>query len=104
MGEIMVRVDQQTTDQIAGWRVRDALAAHPLLGGATAQIHIVADYECIILCGWALDEEVIQLAERMARRVAGKRSVQADLLRCRRAANKALTERILDGNNLQALH
>ncbi len=100
----MVTVDQHTTDQIVGWRVRDALAAHPLLGGATAQIHIIAGYECIVLSGWALDEGVIQLAERMTRRVAGKRSVQANLLRCRHAANKALTKCIFDDNGSQALN
>ncbi len=99
----MVKVDQNTTDQIVAWRVRDALAAHPLLGGATAQIHIIANYECIVLRGWAVDEGVIQLAVRLTRRVAGKRSVEAHLQRCRQAANKALTERIFDDNSLQAL-
>jgi|GEM_PF-1952790 len=99
----MVKVDQHTTDQIVAWRVRDALAAHPLLGGATAQIHIIASYECIVLSGWAVDDEVIQLATRLTRRVAGKRTVHAELQRCRQAANKALTERILDDNSLHAL-
>lgn len=100
----MVKVDQHTTDQIVAWRVRDALAAHPLLGGATAQIHVIASYECIVLSGWAVDDGVIQLAVRLARRIAGKRAVHAELQRCRQAANIALTERIFDDNTLHALN
>ena len=98
----MVKVHHQTTDQIVAWRVRDALAAHPLLGGATAQIHIIAGYEEVILIGWAVDEAVIQLALRLTRRVAGKRSVQGELQRCRHAANTALTQRIFDDNKSHA--
>ncbi|MEZ4870436.1 MAG: BON domain-containing protein [Caldilineaceae bacterium] len=71
----MVRVKANTTDHIVAWRVRDALAAHPLLGGATAQIEIVADYEDVVLDGWALDSEVVALAIKLARRVAGRRTV-----------------------------
>jgi hypothetical protein len=97
-GESMVIVDHNTTDQIVAWRVRDALAAHPLLGGATAQIHIIAGYEAVILAGWAVDESVIQLAVRLTRRVVGRRSVQPELQICRQAANKALTKRIFDDN------
>lgn len=100
----MVKVHHQTTDQIVAWRVRDALAAHPLLGGATAQIHIIAGYEEVTLIGWAVDEAVIQLALRLTRRVAGKRSVQDDLQLCRQAANKALTKHIFDDNNSHALN
>lgn len=103
MGESMVKVDHNTTDQIVAWRVRDTLAAHPLLGGATAQIHIIAGYEEVILVGWAVDEAVIQLAVRLTRRVAGKRTVQPELQVCRHAANKALTKRILDDNRSHAL-
>lgn len=102
MGENMVKVDHNTTDPIVAWRVRDALAAHPLLGGATAQIHIIAGYETIILAGWAADEAVIQLAVRLTRRAAGKRTVQQALQICRAAANKVLTERIFDDNRPQA--
>ena len=98
----MVKVHHNTTDQIVAWRVRDRLAAHPLLGGATAQIHIIADYEEIILAGWAVDEAVIQLALRLTKRVAGKRAVHRDLQICRQAANKALTKRILDDNRSHA--
>ena len=99
----MVKVHHQTTDQIVAWRVRDALAAPPLLGGATAQIHIIAGYEEVILIGWAVDEAVIQLALRLTRRVAGKRNVQDDLQLCRQAANRALTKRIFDDNKSHAL-
>lgn len=99
----MVKVSQNTTDQIVAWRVRDALAAHPLLGGATAQIHVIADYEEIMLVGWAVDEAVIQLAVRLAQRIAGKRAVCSDLQLCRQAANKVLTECKLDDNRTHAL-
>ncbi len=99
----MVKVHHQTTDEIVAWRVRDTLAAHPLLGGATAQIHIIAGYEEVLLIGWAVDEAVIQLALRLTRRVAGKRSVQGELQLCRQAANRALTKRIFDDNKSHAL-
>lgn len=102
MGESMVKVHHNTTDQIVAWRVRDVLAAHPLLGGATAQIHIIAGYEEIVLVGWAVDEAVVQLAIRLTQRVAGKRAVQRDLQICRQAANTALTKRILDDNRSHA--
>ena len=75
----MVRIDQNTTDRIVAWRVRDALAAHPLLGGHMAQITIVASYEGVTLDGWAQDEEVMKLAETLARRAAGARSIQRKL-------------------------
>jgi len=100
----MVKVHYQTTDQIVAWRVRDTLAAHPLLGGATAQIHIIASYEEVILLGWAVDEAVIQLARRLTQRVAGKRSVQDELQLCRQAANRALTKRIFDDNKPHAFN
>jgi hypothetical protein len=72
----MVKVHITTTDLCAAWRVRDALAAHPLLGGATAQISVIAQSQRIILDGWAIDDEVIALAVRLARRAAGQRAVQ----------------------------
>lgn len=103
-GETMVKVDHHTTDQIVAWRVRDALAAHPLLGGATAQIHVIAGYDEVILTGWAVDESVIQLAVRLTRRVAGKRAVQPELQIYRRTANKALTKRIFDSNRSHTLN
>ncbi len=75
----MVKVHQHTTDRVIAWRVRDALAAHPLLGGATAQIQVIASYEGVILDGWVLDEHVVQLAMRLAHQAAGKRCVQLRL-------------------------
>lgn len=75
----MVKVHHRTTDRIVAWRVRDALAAHPLLGGATAQIQVIGSYEGIILEGWVLDERVVQLALRLAHRVVGKRCIQMRL-------------------------
>jgi hypothetical protein len=75
----MVRVALGASDPITAWRVRDALAAHPLLGGATAQISIVACHDTVILEGWALDERLQQLALRLARQAAGRRSVQIRL-------------------------
>ncbi|MBX3014474.1 MAG: hypothetical protein KF832_23345, partial [Caldilineaceae bacterium] len=72
------------------------------LGGATAQIHIIAGYEAIVLAGWAADEAVIQLAISLTRRAAGKRAVQTALCVKRGSANTMLTERILDDNRPQA--
>ncbi|MCB0065173.1 MAG: BON domain-containing protein [Caldilineaceae bacterium] len=80
----MVRVDQNTTDRIVAWRVRDALAAHPLLGGHLAKIHVIAGYEGVVLEGWAQDEQVARLAVKLARRAAGARTIQTNLqMRCR---------------------
>ena len=84
----MVKVDCQTTDQIVAWRVRDALAAHPLLGGATAQIHIIGGYDEIILEGWAADEQVIHLATQLTRRAAGRRTVAPRLKLNRKSINR----------------
>jgi len=75
----MVKVNHHTTDRVVAWRVRDALAAHPLLGSATAQIQIIANYEGVVLEGWVLDERLIQLAIRLAKGAAGKRCIQARL-------------------------
>ena len=75
----MVKVHHHTMDPVVAWRVRDALAAHPLLGGATAQIQIIASYEGITLDGWVLDDQIVQLAIRLAQRAAGKRCIQAQL-------------------------
>lgn len=75
----MVRIDHSTTDTIVGWRVRDALAAHPLLGGHMARIKVVASYEGVILEGWVHDDHVMHLAVKLARRAAGSRSIQANL-------------------------
>lgn len=75
----MVRVHFTSTDHINAWRVRDALAAHPLLGGATAHITIYAHLHGIVLEGWVVDESTLNLAARLARRAAGPRAIQTRL-------------------------
>lgn len=75
----MIRVAINTTDRDTAWRVRDALASHPLLGGATAQITVVAHHNCVMLEGWTVDDQVKQLAIRLARRAAGRCAVQMRL-------------------------
>jgi hypothetical protein len=75
----MVKVHISTTDHVAAWRVRDALAAHPLLGGATAQISVIAHCHGIVLDGWALDDRAVKLAVRLAHGAAGHRGVQPRL-------------------------
>lgn len=75
----MVRVSLGASDPITAWRVRDALATHPLLGGATAQISIVASHDLVVLEGWTLDEALQTVALRLALRAAGRRPVQARL-------------------------
>lgn len=76
----MVRVSTGTSDRVTAWRIRDALAMHPLLGGSTAQIQVSATYERVVLEGWTLDEELTQLAIRLALQAAGRRSVQPNLI------------------------
>ena len=78
----MVRVELNAAAPDIAWRVRDALASHPLLGGATAQITIVANHRGVILEGWAVDEQVRQLAIRLARRAAGHCPVQMRVHTC----------------------
>jgi len=75
----MVRVQQGTIDKATAWRIRDALASHPLLGGCTAQINIVAGADGVVLTGWTSDDELKQVASRLALRAAGKRPVQLAL-------------------------
>jgi hypothetical protein len=75
----MVRVAINAADPDTAWRVRDALASHPLLGGATAHITVVANHHCVVLEGWTVDDEVKQLAMRLARRAAGRCMVQIRL-------------------------
>jgi hypothetical protein len=73
----MVRVSNRATDPAIAWRVRDALATHPLLSGAaTAQIHIYACHDSIVLEGWTMDEPLRQMAIRLALRAAGRRPVR----------------------------
>lgn len=92
----MVRVSHGAADRVTAWRVRDALAVHPLLGGATARIDILADFDAVILEGWTLDNQVQQLALRLARRAAGTRPVQMHLRirRCSSGANATQTDKI----------
>lgn len=71
----MVCVHKSTTDHALAWRVRDALAAHPLLGGATARIAVDASCRGVTLHGWTSDCEVEQLALCLAKRAAGYRPV-----------------------------
>jgi len=75
----MVKVHVNTTDTVTAWRVRDALAAHPLLGGATAQINVLAHLQGIVLDGWVIDECARQVAIRLANHAAGQRAVQPRL-------------------------
>jgi hypothetical protein len=75
----MVRVVANTADPCTAWRVRDALAAHPLLGGATAHITISATLTGVLLEGWTVDEEVLRLAQRLAQRAAGRQMVEIRL-------------------------
>ena len=80
----MIRVSPSTIDQAMAWRVRDALARHPLLGGAITQIQIKACREAVTLEGWVLDEGLQELAKRIAAREAGSRPVaeQLNVRRC----------------------
>ena len=75
----MVNVHGSTTDLATAWRVRDALAAHPLLGGATARISVLATRRGVSLHGWAHDAAIEQLALRLARRAAGCRPLSLAL-------------------------
>lgn len=75
----MVRVDVNTADPCTAWRVRDTLASHPLLGGATAQITIRATFQGVVVEGWTVDDEVRRLARLLAQRAAGRRPVEVRL-------------------------
>ena len=91
----MVQIEACPRDPAAAWRVRDSLAAHPLLGGSTAYIKIVANHDGIVLEGWAIDEAVRALAVRMAQRVAGRRAVEVHMSH---GANATQTRRLHDEN------
>jgi hypothetical protein len=75
----MVRVSSVVCDPITAWRIRDVLASHPLLGGATAQIYVTAGHDYVVLEGWTLDEELSRLAYKLARQAAGNRPVKTRL-------------------------
>jgi len=84
----MVRVDLTTTDKITAWRIRDAMACHPLLGGSTAQISIEANHEQVTLSGWARDERLSEIALRLAQNEAGRRLISVNLkvgVQCRQS-------------------
>jgi osmotically-inducible protein OsmY len=85
----MIRVSPSTIDQATAWRVRDALARHPLLGGAIVQIQINACRNVVTLEGWVLDEGLQQLATHIAMRAAGSRPV-VERLRIRRTATSTV--------------
>lgn len=79
----MICVSPSTVDQATAWRVRDAMARHPLLGGAIAQIQIEACRDGVTLQGWVFDEGLQQLATRIAVRAAGSRPIHQQLqVRC----------------------
>ncbi len=75
----MVRIHHSTTDKATAWRVRDLLAAHPLLGGTMAQISVTADMERIVLTGWIADDRLKQIAIRLSTRAAGRRPIYVEL-------------------------
>ena len=89
----MVRVHHATTDKFAAWRVRDALACHPLLGGAMAQISVAAGPEGIILRGWIADDALTEAAVRLTVRAVGRRPVHVELHEGR-CINCASNERV----------
>ncbi len=75
----MVRVDLMATDKITAWRIRDAMANHPLLGGCTAQISIDAGHEHVTLSGWTSDQGLSEIAGRLAQNAAGRRLVSINI-------------------------
>lgn len=75
----MVRVHRSTTDLATAWRIRDALACHPLLGGGGAHIDVIASFENVVLDGWTDDEKLTGLAVKLAGRAAGRRAVRTQL-------------------------
>ncbi len=76
----MVRVFPTTHNKALAWRVRDALARHPLLGGGMAHIEVDAQTEIVILQGWVMDAKLEHTALQLARRAAGSRPVQTRLV------------------------
>ena len=75
----MVRVDHTTTDLATAWRVRDLLACHPQLGGATADINVIVNRHSVMLKGWTLDDDLVRIARQLAGRAAGRRLVDVRL-------------------------
>ena len=79
----MVTIEPDTTDMATAWRVRDRLATHPLLSGATAEISVTVHGGVIVLRGWALDQRICDTASRLAAGAAGRRPVDGQLSRHR---------------------
>ncbi|MCB9138277.1 MAG: BON domain-containing protein [Caldilineaceae bacterium] len=75
----MVRIHHKTSDPQMAWRVRDALACHPLLGGAMAQISVTARRDAVILQGWVADDDLKRTAIRLTTQVAGRRPLYIEL-------------------------
>jgi len=86
----MVRVNGVTMDKATAWRIRDELAAHPLLGGATAQINVSTGADGVVLTGWTSDEALLEIAARLAARAAGHRPIRIQLQPRRTNDGKAL--------------
>lgn len=86
----MVRVNGVTIDKATAWRIRDELAAHPLLGGATAQIDVAADADGVVLTGWTSDEALLEIAARLAARAAGHRPIRLQVQPRRTNGGKVL--------------
>ncbi len=86
----MVRVNGMTTDKATAWRIRDELAAHPLLGGATAQISVSAGADGVVLTGWTSDEALLEIAARLAARAAGRRPIHFQVQPRRTAEERTL--------------
>ncbi len=75
----MVTVHYTTTDKITAWRVPDALSRHPLLGGPAADIQITADHADVIITGWIANAHLLTVTDRLAKGIAGRRTVLVQL-------------------------
>ncbi|MEZ4708416.1 MAG: hypothetical protein R3A44_14485 [Caldilineaceae bacterium] len=69
----MVKVSNKATEKMVAWRVRDAMARHPSLNSASAQIDVRTERNelgqlVVVLRGWTLDEQLHRLALRLAAR------------------------------------
>lgn len=67
----MVKVSNKAREKIVAWRVRDAMARHPSLNSASAQIDVLTEWNemgqlVVVLQGWTLDEQLHCLASRLA--------------------------------------
>lgn len=94
-GEEMIRVSPSTIDKATAWRVRDAMARHPLLGGTIVQIQVNACREVVTLEGWVLDEGLQQLAIGIAMRAAGSKPVAEQLQIRRNSSNESSLKRLI---------